>query len=145
MKRPWLVWILLLLHAVFALSCVYGGWAIWKESGKPNIVAEGCDTLRGLYMGLAACVGCALVYGAVAVGLWKRWRWTWWLGVVVNALFGIAIFADMVTDSNIDWDDFIPGFCFLAVAVLLLLPAVRRFFFRREPDNLKSDAARVQA
>ena len=143
MKKPWLVWILVLLHAAFAVACVYGGWVIWKASGEPNVVADGRDTLRGLYIGLGGCVGCALVYGLVALGLLKQRRWTWWMGVVVNGLFGVAIFSDMATDSNIDWEDFVPGVCFLAVAVLLLLPPVRRFIFKRDTGKDVNTVART--
>src|SRR6516225_4211378 len=132
MKRHWLVWIAVVVHLVLAVTSAIGGWEIYKTSGSPNITANGKDVLRGLMIGIGACLGCALVYGVVSLGLWKRWRWTWWLGVGLSGLIAGLILMDPLTESHIDWDDVWIGLCFVAVVVLLLLPPVRRYMFRRD-------------
>ena len=133
MKRPWLIWTLVIAHGLFAGACAVGLWLILHEVLKPAIVAEGSDTVQGLYIGAAGAAGCALLYGLIATGLWFRRKWMWWLGIVVNGAFGGAILLDPLTERNWDWEDIWLGLFFVAILAVLVLPPVRKFMSRKEP------------
>ena len=132
MKRPRLVWLSVIVHALFAVTCLIGLWVILHEALTPDVVAEGSDAVHGLYLGAWGAGGCALLYGLVATELWFRRKWAWCLAIVVNGAFGGAILLDPLTERNWDWEDSWLGIVFAVIVVLLVLPSVRKFFFKRE-------------
>lgn len=127
--RHWLVWTAIVVQSLFAVTCTVGAWVLWGLTHDPKNIAEGPDTMQGLYIGLAGAAGCAVIYTLVAVGMWFRRRWAWWLGVVLNGIAAIAISSDLITDRSVDWDDVPVAVVMLAVTVLLLLPPVRKWTF----------------
>lgn len=129
MKRPWLVRITVAAQALMAGACIVVVGLVLRETRNPKIIAEGTETMHGLYLGAEIVGGAALVYVLCAVGLWKRWLWTWWLGIALNGLIGGAILLDPITDRSFEWDEIWLGACFAAMVVLLLLPPVRKFIF----------------
>ncbi len=129
MKRPWLVRIAVAAQTLMAVACIVVVGLVLKETRNPKIIAEGKETLHGLYLGAEIVSGAALVDVIAAVGLWKRWRWTWWLGVAFNGFLGGATLLDPIKERSFDWDEIWLGACFVVIVVLLVLPAVRKLYF----------------
>lgn len=141
MKRHWLVWVAVGVQALFAVGCVVGAWVLWGLTHDPANIKEGPETLRGLSIGLAGAVGFAVIYAVAAVGIWRRWRWAWWLGVALNAVAAGVTLLEPITDRSVDWEDISVGLVMLAVTALLLLTPVRRWVFgKREAVAVLSDS-----
>jgi uncharacterized membrane protein (DUF2068 family) len=92
------------------------------------------------------------VMGAIGVpvliaswGLWKSKAWGWWLGVVFD-LLGLIVFLWDPIERRV-WPDIQELFFtvfFSITLVLLFVPAVRRFFFRRNVIK-NAEAGALQA
>jgi hypothetical protein len=68
---------------------------------------------------------------AGAYGLWKDRLWGWWLACLTD-LGLVSVFAYSLIDDglhNIDWEMVVFTLAPLIPAVLLLLPAVRKFYW----------------
>ena len=137
----------MVLHALVAIACLAVVVLVLRETRKPNIITEGQEAINGLYLGASIVGGCALVYAIGAAGLWKRWRWAWWLSLLVNVVVAALLLWDPVIEhEKWDWEDNGIGAGLLVLVILLLLPAVRRFIFKRGPAIIaNADAAKVQA
>ncbi|MGE5109423.1 MAG: hypothetical protein ACM3JB_01105 [Acidobacteriaceae bacterium] len=73
------------------------------------------------------------------VGIWKRARWAWWLGLIVNFLsFGIAYWALIYSQPDADWTSIIGVCLFLAAAVLHLLSRPRSWIPNRQHGSVIS-------
>lgn len=132
MKRPRLVRVLVALQVVTAFaSLAIAAAALWKTR-DPKLIAEGAETIHGLYLGAAIVGGAALVFLAGGVLLWKRWRIGWWMAMAMNLLMVFAFAYDPLFEHEPFFSEDTPlGLWFVVSVVLLFLPAVRRFVFRR--------------
>ncbi len=63
-------------------------------------------------------------------GLWREKLWGWWLAVVGNALTLAALVYSMIDDASIDWDMLILTIISAILTILLLLPVVRKIYWR---------------
>ncbi len=139
MKRPWLMRVTVALHALIGLACLVVVVLVVRETRNPRIVEEGKETLHGLYLGAWVVGGVALVYGAATLGLWKRWRWAWWLSVIVDVLLTVVFLYGPIVEH--DWEDAEIGIAFPLLGVSLLLPQVRNFIFKRQSADVQTSAA----
>jgi len=62
--------------------------------------------------------------------LWKRRRWGWWLSLLVDIGLVATLAYSMVDDNDIDWEQVIPTIGIVVLVVMLLLPGVRKLYFR---------------
>jgi hypothetical protein len=73
-------------------------------------------------------------------GLWKQKLWGWWLAVLANlAVMSILVFS-MIDEgwSHFDWDFAGLTLASTIIPILLLLPVVRKFYWRvaaAEPNS----------
>jgi hypothetical protein len=55
------------------------------------------------------------------IGIWQRWRWSWWMGLAVNlASFAIFFWALTYHEPSIDWVAMSGPAVFLIIAILHL-------------------------
>jgi Predicted membrane protein (DUF2127) len=90
---------------------------------------DGPDAAHGLRVGAVVLAVPAIFAIASSYGLWKEKLWGWWVGLLSNtAMLGTLIYS-MTDENSIDWD--MAGvMTFSAVLPLLLLvPAVRKFYW----------------
>jgi uncharacterized membrane protein (DUF2068 family) len=122
----------LMLLALPAYLLVLGHMAV---SGNAPDAAEENSGLRIA----AAVVGGPAVVALVAwIGLWRGKLWGWWLTVLTDlGLVGIFVYS-LVDDgwNNIDWDVVILAVITAVPVVYLLLPVVRKFYWRRREAEL---------
>ena len=134
MKRsPWvtgatvvqiLVGVLLAGLSLFLLSLTRST-AILQEK-------DAAETISGLR--IAACMfgPPALLVLASAYGMWKGKLWAWWLALLMDVgVVGACVYS-MLDDGwqNVDWELVIFATVPLIAAILLLVPAVRGFYWR---------------
>lgn len=73
------------------------------------------------------------------VGIWKRARWAWWLGLIVNILsFGTVYWALIYSQPEAEWTSIIGVCLFLAAAVLHLLSRPGSWTANRQPGAVIS-------
>ena len=78
---------------------------------------------QGLAVVIAFCIGLAFSSFLPALGLWRRQRWGYWLGIVVAILMiGVLTYGIFPDD---DWELIWWMFPYFVVLILYLLPWVR--------------------
>ena len=64
----------------------------------------------------------SLFFLAPLIGIWRRERWAWWVGLAVNLFcFAISYWALVYKQANWSWDAMIGPILFFVTAVLHLL------------------------
>jgi uncharacterized membrane protein (DUF2068 family) len=99
---------------------------------------DAAEEISGLR--IAAAVLGAPALGAIVAwfGLWKGKLWGWWLTVLTDmGLVGVFVYS-LIDDGwkNIEWDVAVLSLIGLIPVVYLLLPKVRRFYWRGKPAEL---------
>jgi hypothetical protein len=95
------------------------------------------DVALGLKIGAATLAIPALLASVSAYGLRKGMLWGWWLAFFTDfALLAVLVYS-MVDDGirNIDWDMAAITLSSAIVPVFLLIPVVRKFFWRSAPKQ----------
>jgi uncharacterized membrane protein (DUF2068 family) len=87
----------------------------------------------------AAVVGAPVVVAIVAwFGLWKEKLWGWWLTILMDAgLVGVLVYS-LIDDGwkNVEWDVVLLTLIGVFPVVYLLLPKVRKFYWRGKAAQL---------
>jgi uncharacterized membrane protein (DUF2068 family) len=99
-----------------------------ETRNAPDAVEE----ISGLRIAAAVLGAPALMALAGWFGLWKEKPWGWWLTILMDVgLVGVFVYS-LIDDGwkNIDWG--VAGLTLMAVVpvVYLLLPQVRKFYWR---------------
>ena len=118
-----------LCGALFLGTCIFLLILIRYPEVKQG--ENAAETIWGLKVAAVMVVPLAVVLFVSAWGLWKNKLWGWWLALLTDAgLVGIFVYS-MIDDGldNIDWD--MAGFTVAAfvLAVMVLAPPVRRFYW----------------
>jgi len=95
------------------------------------------DVVSGLEIAAVTLAIPALLASVSWYGLWKGMFWGWWLAFFTDfALLAVLIYS-MVDDGirNIDWDMAAITMSSAIVPVFLLIPVVRKFFWRPAPKQ----------
>jgi len=96
------------------------------------------EDISGLKIGAAMLGGPALVVLAAWIGLWKEKLWGWWLTVLIDlGLVGVFVYS-LIDDGwrNIDWAVVVLALISLVPVIFLLVPKVRRFYWRGGASEL---------
>jgi hypothetical protein len=140
MKRPWLIAAVTTIHLVYALALAGLAVFVLLLTRSPETLSEpdAKDAIYGLEMGSLALGVPALILVAAVYGLWKGKLWGWWLAflidVSVDGVFIYSVFEDgwRQTES----EDVVLALCFASLPILLLLPKVFRFYWKRTNSQL---------
>jgi len=95
------------------------------------------DVASGLKIGAVTLAIPALLASVSWYGLWKGMIWGWWVAFSTDfALLAVLIYS-MVDDGirNIDWGMAAMTMSSAIVPVFLLIPVVRKFFWRSIPKH----------
>ncbi|MGA8502898.1 MAG: DUF2127 domain-containing protein [Candidatus Sulfotelmatobacter sp.] len=89
-------------------------------------------SIAGLKIAAAVLLGPALVALAGWIGLWKEKLWGWWLTVLTDLGLVALLVYSMMDDGwhNIEWDVVVLSVIPLVLVIHLLLPKVRRFYWK---------------
>jgi len=145
MKRsPWVIGsaVLQLLMALLLVGiCLF--LLFLTRSTEIKQEQEAAEAISGLKIAAGMLGAPALLVIVGAYGLWKEKLWGWWLALLTDVgVTGLCLYS-MIDDgwNNIDWD--VAGFTIvpLLATVLLLIPAVRGFYWRADDSTLPSSAA----
>ena len=119
-----------LCAVLFAGTCVFLFGLIYQQ--EISEAADRAAVIHGLKLSVGIVAAIALVVFIGAWGLLKSRLWGWWLALLIDiGLFGIFLYS-MVDDgpANIDWDVFAFTVIALALVLWLILPPVRRFYWK---------------
>jgi hypothetical protein len=90
---------------------------------------EASDAAHGSRVGAAVIAAPAVFALVSSYGLWKEKLWGWWIALIANAgMFGVLVYS-MTDENTIDGDMVGLTVVSAILPVLLLLPAVRRFYW----------------
>ena len=91
---------------------------------------EARESVYGLKIA-AAIFAVPALFGIVStLGLWREKLWGWWLAVVSDAVTLALLIYSMIDDATIDWDMLALTIISAVLTILLLLPVVRKFYWR---------------
>lgn len=113
-----------LLMTALAVVCV--NWARLAAT-RPN----GQSYARGLVIGAAFLAGVGVLDAISTVGLFRTRRWAWILALTTDVLVIALVLWDVLIDHDRDPDNWVVLPLFGVPILLLLLPGVRRSFFRK--------------
>lgn len=138
MKRPPLVTVTIVVQLLLGL--VLAGLTIYLFvlTRSPQTLAEpdAADTVRGLWIG-AGVLGVPAVITLISVfGLWKGRFWGWVLAFATNVGMLAVVVYRMVSDGDRDTDEIAITAGIAVVLVLLLLPAVRKFYWKATESRI---------
>ena len=131
MKRSPLITIVNVLQSLLGL--VLAGLTIYLVAltRSREILAEpdASETIHGLLIGAAVLGVPALITLIAAWGLWKRRFWGWALSLATDVGVLAVFVYNIVGENDREGDEIALAAGFVLPAVLLLLPAVRKFFW----------------
>jgi hypothetical protein len=89
-------------------------------------------SIAGLKIAAAIIGGPALLALAAWIGLWKGKLWGWWLTVLTDVGLVALLVNSMMDDGwhNVDWDVLALSVIAVILVIYLLLPKVRRFYWK---------------
>jgi len=131
MKRPALALFVnawqLLLGLLLASLTVY--ILALTRSRETLADPDAADTVHGLLIGAAVLGVPALITLVAAWGLWKRRFWGWVLSLATDVGTLAVLVYSMIDDREWEGDEIALSAGFVVPVVLLLLPAVRKFYW----------------
>jgi uncharacterized membrane protein (DUF2068 family) len=142
MKRsPWVVGsavLQLLLALLLGGICVF--LLLLTRSAEIKQAQDATETISGLRIAAGLLGAPALLVLSGAYGLWRGKLWGWWFALLTDVgVTGLCLYS-MIDDgwNNIDWD--VAGFTIvpLLATILLLIPAVRNFYWQAVDSTLPS-------
>jgi len=101
------------------------------RSAKIVNAPDAKDAAHGIRMGAAVIAIPALFAIGSTFGLSKERLWGWWVALLSNILMLGTLIYSMLDENTIDWDMFGVTVISAILPVLLLLPAVRKFYWHR--------------
>ena len=122
MPRPIIATTAALLQSALAVAELSIFGRIVARRGFPPMKSAGGSVSTGALLLLAL----GLLSAFASYGLWKRACVGWWISLIVNVAC-VGLFAYAAFDDG-DWDVYLVGGAFLALAVMLLVPQVRRYY-----------------
>jgi len=90
---------------------------------------DAAETVHGLLIGAAVLGVPALITLIAAWGLWKRRFWGWALSLATDVGVLAVFVYNVVGENDREGDEIALAASFVVPIVLLLLPAVRKFFW----------------
>jgi uncharacterized membrane protein (DUF2068 family) len=131
MKRPALVTVVNVVQTLLGL--LLAGITVYlivlTKSKEILAEQEAADTVRGLLIGALVLGIPAVITLIAAVGLWKGRFWGWVLSLATDVGMLAVLMYSMMDDNEIDTEMLVLTLGFVVPVVLLLLPAVRNFFW----------------
>lgn len=131
MKRSLLITVVITLQ--FLLGVLLAGLTVYllALTRSPETLTEpdAAETIHGLMIGAAVLGIPALITLVAAWGLWKSRFWGWVLSLATDVGVLAVLVYNVVGESDRDGDEIALAAGFVVPVVLLLLPAVRRFFW----------------
>jgi len=131
MKRSPLITIVNVLQSFLGL--VLAGLTVYllalTRSRETLAEPDASETVRGLLIGAVVLGVPALITLVAAWGLWKRRFWGWALSLATDVGVLAVFVYNVVGENDRDGDEIALAAGFVVPAVLLLLPAVRKFFW----------------
>ncbi len=133
---------LAVIDTLMGIGCSALGVYLLYLMRTPEVQKEK-GAVTGLGIAVAIFLPVGVLYLAGAVGLFKGWRWGWWIGFLVSCAGAFAFGYDVVTDwKHSDSDDVSFAACALAmVLVHLMQPTVRFMRGRRRGKSSAPEAA----
>ena len=132
MKRPYLVIAVNIIHLLLTLLLAGITVYVLLLTRSPDTLKESdaTDTIHGLLIG-AAVIGVPALFLIAAVwGLWRNKRWSWWLALVTDVVLAATLVYSMMGQNSSDLTEPVWALGFVTAAVVLLLPKVRRFYWK---------------
>ncbi|MFY9562539.1 MAG: hypothetical protein WAQ52_20085 [Terriglobales bacterium] len=140
MKRPTLVVVVNVLQ--FLLGLLLAGLTIYvlALTRSPDTLADpdAAGTMHGLLIGAAVLGVPALITLIAAWGLWKRRFWGWVLSLATDVGVVAVLVYNIVGESDREGDEIALAAGFVVPAILLLLPAVRKFYWNGAATRTQS-------
>jgi hypothetical protein len=140
MKRPALVATVTIVQFLLALLLAGTAAYILWLTRSPEILngPDAADAVHGLKIGAAVLGAPALILLVATVGLWRSKLWGWWLALATDVVM-LATFAYSTLDENtLETNEVAMTLSFAIFSVLLLLPKVRKFYWRGSNRQLSS-------
>jgi hypothetical protein len=125
------LWLVITLYLLFI-----------SRSAEMKQGSDSAGAIRGLEIA-AAIVAPGAVFGLIAAyALGKGKLWGWWLSLIINAAFAAILIYSMIDEGWDSPDMELVAFTLLSLlpVVLLFLPVVRQFYWRK-PATVKSEKA----
>jgi hypothetical protein len=140
-RSPWVVGsvvLQLLLGLLIGGTCVF--LLFLTRSTEIKQGQDAAETISGLKIAAGILGPPALLVLGGAYGLWKGKLWGWWFALLTDlGVTGLCLYSTVDDGwNNIDWE--VAGFTLvpLLATVLLLVPAVRGFYWRVDDPTLPS-------
>ncbi len=131
MKRSSLITIVNVLQSFLGL--VLAGLTVYllvlTRSRETLAEPDAGDTVHGLLIGAVVLGVPALITLVAAWGLWKRRFWGWALSLATDVGVLAVFVYNVVGENDREGDEIALAASFVVPIVLLLLPAVRKFFW----------------
>jgi hypothetical protein len=128
--------VLQLLYVLVMLALPVYLLALTRTSETRN-APDAAEEVSGLKIA-AAVVGTPAIMALIAwFGLWKEKLWGWWLTVLTDlGLVGVFVYSLIDDGKNVDWEVVVLTIITVIPVVYLLLPRVRKFYWRRNVSEL---------
>ena len=139
-KRPALVTTVTIAQSLLALLLAgIAAYVLWLTRSREILNGpDAAAAIHGLKIAAAVLSAPALILLVAAVGLWRNKLWGWWLALATDVVM-LATFAYSTLDENtIDTDEVAMTVGFAIFSILLLLPKVRKFYWKGSAVQISS-------
>jgi ABC-type tungstate transport system substrate-binding protein len=143
MKRSPLITIVNVLQSFLGL--VLAGLTVYllvlTRSRETLAEPDAAETVHGLLIGAVVLGVPALITLVAAWGLWKRRFWGWALSLATDVGVLAVFVYNVVGENDREGDEIALAASFVVPIVLLLLPAVRKYFWNATGPRASAKAA----
>ncbi|HUM06295.1 MAG TPA: hypothetical protein VLT90_12600 [Terriglobales bacterium] len=143
MKRPALVMVVNVVQTLLGLLLAGITLYLIVLTRSKEILADSdaADTVHGLLIGALVIGIPALITLIAAFGLWKGRFWGWVLSLATDVGIVAVLVYNTISEGDLEGDEIALAVGFLLPVILLLLPAVRKFFWTPSGRQVSAQSA----
>jgi uncharacterized membrane protein (DUF2068 family) len=137
--------IVAVIQLFFRVALAGGGfYLLWlTRTAEMRNARDAEMAIHGLYIAAALFLPLGLLVLIGGAAMWKGKLWGWWLAMITDASLMLVFVYSLIDDGlkRADSDDIAATVLSIIPVILLLLPAVRKSYWRKSPPKAEIAAA----
>lgn len=136
------------IQLLFGVALAAGGsYLLWlTRTAEMRNSRDAEMAIHGLYIAAALFLPLGVLVLTGGAAMWKNKLWGWWLTMITDTSLMLVFIYSLIDDGlkHADSEDIAATVLSIIPVILLVLPAVRRSYWRKNPPKAEIAAAQPE-